>query len=259
MKYEDLAGLKSGRLTALRRDESGRKGGVFWVCKCDCGNEKVVFSSNLKFGTVKSCGCIAKERKIHNYRIFGILDKMKQRCYNKNVPNYKNYGGRGIRVCDEWTSKSGYRLFYEWAVANGYGEFLSIERKDVNGNYCPENCTWATFKEQQNNKRDNHKLTINGITKNINQWSEETGIHPATLHNRLNSGWNTNNVIDPVVKTEAEHTCEVVGVSWLVTRQKWRARAWEDHKEKHLGYFDNVADAAKARKEYDETKSLQKV
>jgi hypothetical protein len=111
---------------------------------------------------------------------------MIDRCYNENNNHYRNYGGRGIKVCDEWKIVS---VFREWAELNGYADFLTIDRIDNNGNYCPENCRWVSRKEQNNNTRRNRLITFNGETKNLVEWSEITGIHNNTLKDRLNTGW----------------------------------------------------------------------
>lgn len=116
-------------------------------------------------------------------RLYNIWGRMKARCNNPNNDNYHNYGGRGISVCDEWND---YIPFKKWALENGYNDNLTIERIDVNGNYCPENCKWATIKEQSNNKRDNVIFAYNGRNLTLTQWSEVTGIDKSTLWERLN-------------------------------------------------------------------------
>lgn len=111
---------------------------------------------------------------------------MKSRCYNPKDISYKNYGAKGISICEEWKSLNN---FYDWAMSNGYREGLSIDRIDGNKNYCPENCRWATQYEQSNNRCNNHLLTYNGKTQTIRQWSDETGIEWYTINNRLSRGW----------------------------------------------------------------------
>lgn len=106
-------------------------------------------------------------------KLYRVLASMKNRCYNKNEPGYKNYGGRGIKVCDEW--RNSYEAFESWALSHGYAEGLSIERIDVNGNYCPENCKWATQLEQCNNMRRNIRVTYLGKTQTLAQWAKELG------------------------------------------------------------------------------------
>lgn len=111
-----------------------------------------------------------------NTRLYRIWSNMKDRCYNPNCRNYKHYGGRGIVMCDEW--RHDFSAFYEWSMATGYDETaprgqFTIERNDNNGPYSPDNCRWATIKEQENNKRSNRLVTINGVTKTLSQWCEE--------------------------------------------------------------------------------------
>ena len=115
-------------------------------------------------------------------RIYNIWKDMKKRCYCKTRKDYARYGGRGITVCKDWQD---FIPFYNWAMSNGYSDDLTLDRKNVNGNYEPSNCRWATRKEQQNNRRCNHLLTYNGKTQTITQWAEEYGIAETTLYARL--------------------------------------------------------------------------
>lgn len=120
-------------------------------------------------------------------RLYRIYNAMKSRCYNPNIPSFKYYGGRGITVCNEWLND--FSTFKEWALNNGYNDNLTIERLDVNGNYEPSNCIWATYKVQANNMRSNRLITINGVTKNLTEWSEYYGINVKTVRDRLKRGW----------------------------------------------------------------------
>jgi len=166
-----------------------------YLCKCDCGNFKVVGKDDLIEGKIKSCGCLIREFKKtkignkyalskrsnenaynklpHYKRIRSIWKNMRSRCGNNKATSYEIYGGRGIRVCEEWNN---FMNFYRWATKNGYGEDLSIDRINVNGNYEPSNCRWATFKEQSRNKRTNRNLFINGKVKCVADWCNELGI-----------------------------------------------------------------------------------
>lgn len=190
-KAKDLTGQKFGMLTAIKRVEdkvsSTGKHYVMWLCKCDCGNDKVVARSALTKGETRSCGCIKGENHgMSNSKIYDVWIDMKKRCYDPQRDDYKNYGGRGVEICNEW--KNSFTTFYNWALTSGYDDALTIERIDVNGNYEPSNCTWATRKEQANNKRNNHFLTFDGKTQTVAQWSNELGINENTIFNRINRG-----------------------------------------------------------------------
>lgn len=124
-------------------------------------------------------------------RIQNIFLHMKDRCYNPNFKDYKNYGGRGITICEEWQtphSWKGGRAFRKWALENGYADNLTLDRIDVNKGYNPENCRWVSMKEQQNNKRNNRLITYNGKTQTIALWCEELKLPFSTVKNRLNRG-----------------------------------------------------------------------
>lgn len=195
-KLIDLTGRKFGRLTVLERAENTNDGYPKWKCVCDCGNEVVVKGSNLRQGRSTSCGCYQKEYTIKRSithggcgtRLYRIWLAIKKRCYNENSANYNNYGGRGISMCEAW--KNSFEPFHDWAVENGYSDDLSIDRVDVNGNYEPSNCRWATTEEQANNRTDNHRITYNGKTQTISRWAEELGFSHYTIRSRLNQlGW----------------------------------------------------------------------
>lgn len=169
--------MKIGRLTVVGEKKYTSKSGKThpgYLCKCDCGNYKTVCKSDFLGGKVKSCGCLIRDfnktkignvyatmkkgnknpynRLVYYKRIRSIWKNMRSRCENPNATSYNDYGGRGISVCDEWHQ---FIYFYNWAISNGYSDELSIDRIDVDGNYCPANCRWATAKEQARNKRIN--------------------------------------------------------------------------------------------------------
>lgn len=186
MRFKDLTGNKYGRLTVLKRVEDAKNGAKRWLCKCDCGNEKIVRASNLISGSTKSCGCLQKENGIKRGKssashgmcgthIYRVYRQMISRCYNPKKDGYKRYGGRGISVCNEWLGENGFINFYNWSLENGYDESLQIDRIDNNGNYSPDNCRWVTAKENMRNRSVNHfidtpfgRITIAEFAEEIN-------------------------------------------------------------------------------------------
>lgn len=124
---------------------------------------------------------------LRKHRLFSVWNGMKQRCFNSNWYAYKDYGGRGISVTDEW--KDDFLCFYHWAMNNGYRQGLTLDRIDNSKGYSPDNCRWVTIKEQSNNRRSNRNITYKGQTKTLAQWSEELGMNFFTLRDRLNNGW----------------------------------------------------------------------
>ena len=195
---ENLVGMKFGRLTVMDREPpKSKKAKGLWVCKCECGNVIKVNTSALKSGNTTSCGCKRKEtlrqlRTKHgesDTRLYKVWSSMKNRCYNAKDVEYKNYGGRGITVCDEW--KDSFVNFSQWAYENGYNKDApkgqcTIDRIDVNGCYEPENCRWVNWHIQMNNKRNNRILTYNGESHTLAEWCEIVNIPYNCLKSRLN-------------------------------------------------------------------------
>lgn len=193
---KDLVGERFGRLVILKR--IGHRGkSTLWLAQCDCGNTHKVTSNLLLQGACRSCGCLRKELRtkhsMSNSKLYDVYISMKGRCYNPNWCNYKNYGGRGIKVCKEW--KSSFIPFYTWAINNGYKEGLSIDRIDNNGNYEPSNCRWVSQKDQSNNTSRNRYLTYNGETLTPAQWAEKLGIPVSRIRRRIKSGWSIEKIL----------------------------------------------------------------
>ena len=169
-----------------------------WLCECDCVNKtkRVVDENSLKYNHTKSCGCTRRKTHGLSYsRIYKIYYAMLKRCTNKNYHQYDTYGGRGIKVCKEW--QDDFMNFYNWSIENGYSDDLSIDRKDVDGDYCPENCVWATIIEQANNKRNNIILTYKERTMNAKEWAKQDDVHIpyGTILRRFHDGWNIEDIL----------------------------------------------------------------
>lgn len=198
---KDETGNKYGRLLVIERDLSKDHHDAFWICKCDCGNISSVNGTMLRRGTSKSCGCLQREllskrQKTHgetNTRIHNIWSKIKFRCFNNKSKDYSKYGGRGITMCEEW-SKS-YETFRDWSYANGYKENLTIDRIDNDGNYEPNNCRWATIKEQSRNTRYNRKYEYQGEMRCVVELAEIAGLSKYTLKYRLDNGYTLENAM----------------------------------------------------------------
>ena len=191
-----MGGERHGKLIVLGFAGIDKRGEAVWRCKCDCGNITQVTGYKIRSGHTTSCGCVRRNRLGNKNRTHGMSETrlyttwlgMKARCNRPTEQNYYLYGGRGISVCDEW--EKSFESFKDWALENGYTDKLTIDRKDTNGNYCPENCKWSTVYEQANNKRNNHFIDAFGLHLTVAQWSRRSGIGVATILRRVNFlGW----------------------------------------------------------------------
>ena len=199
-RFVDLTGRKFGKLTAIRPFCQNRAKQYLWECKCECGGTSVVVGSNLIRGNTKACGCVriteiadrTRKHGMSKERIFSIWVGMRKRCNNKKSAAYKDYGGRGISISEEWGV---FENFYN-DMKDGYSHNLSLDRIDPNGNYCKENCRWATAKTQNNNRRSNVYLEINGQKKTLSEWSDISGVRPSLIQYRVNRGWDLNDAIN---------------------------------------------------------------
>lgn len=205
IKIIDLSSQKFGRLTVV-----GFHGVVNrrakWNCVCECGTETVVDSGNLRSGHTNSCGCLVKDalslskvthgyaRKGNVHPIWNVWYAMKQRCYFPKNCSYQFYGQRGITVCEEWMDSG---VFIEWALNNGWQEGMQIDRIDVDGNYCPENCRFVTPTENSRNRTNNSMVFYKDKWITIAELSELSGIDRCKLAYRLKHGWTIDEALNP--------------------------------------------------------------
>lgn len=201
----DLTGKIFDSLNVIKYHSTDKHGHTKWLCKCKCGNETVVIGDNLTRGHTKSCGCEGRRRTVAvkithgmtNTRPYHTWENMIARCYRKSTKAYRYYGGRGIVVCDKWLTFEGF-----WAdMKDGYSDDLTIERKDVNGNYDKQNCVWATVEAQANNKRNNVVLSYKGEEDTLTRFSAKYGISVATLWARIFVlGWDIGRALETPVR-----------------------------------------------------------
>ena len=199
-RIKDLTGLRFGRLTVLGYTGLDKHQNSTWLCACDCGKTKEIRYYRLTSGTTQNCGCR------HTGWIHGLghtpeykaWHAMNHRCTNPDDKSYHNYGGRGIKVCPRWSNS--FEQFYT-DVGPRPGKEYSLDRIDNDGDYTPENCRWATVKEQGNNRRTNAPITYKGKTMNLAQWSEMTGISISNLSKRIKAGWSIERTLtEPVAR-----------------------------------------------------------
>ena len=206
-------GKKYNSLTviAFERVKRGRTTSWNWIVRCDCGTLKSVSPYRVLNGNTVSCGCHRSRQTVEynkkakvkhngrNTRLYHIWHGMKQRCFSSYSHDYKNYGGRGITVYEEW--KNDFSLFRDWSLENGYSDSLSIDRIDVNGNYCPENCRWVDNKTQNRNRTTCVDVEYNGEKYNIAELAEMVGMNYGTLYNRImHYGWSVDKAVNTPVK-----------------------------------------------------------
>lgn len=192
-KSIDLTGQRFGRLTAVEPEGRDKHGNVLWRCRCDCGGTSIVVTRNLLNSNSTSCGCRRRETTssaltthgASRTRAYVALKNAEYRCSNPENCRWSSYGGRGITVCGRWLDDP--QTFIEDMGEPAPG--MTLERVDVNGDYCPENCIWADRKTQQRNKRNNRLIEFRGEVRCLADWSDITGISYAVLANRCRRGW----------------------------------------------------------------------
>lgn len=185
-RHADLTGRRFGKLVVIQEAPADRNYHPRWLCKCDCGKTKEIGHYNLILGHTHSCGCLARELITthgdalykNRTKLYNVWLSIKQRCTNENNKRYAQYGGRGIKLCDEWLE---YANFKEWATSSGYRQGLSIDRKDNNGNYEPNNCRWVDAYTQQRNKNNNLRVIVNGVEMILTDAAKILGVQRQTM------------------------------------------------------------------------------
>lgn len=194
--FKDIKNMRFGKLTVVDKTTPSKSGNARWVCLCDCGNKTIVIGSHLRSGHTTSCGCNKLSDQACGFsdtRLYRIWVNMHKRCYDKNHDSYKWYGGRGIRVCNEWKT---FLTFKAWAERSGYEDSLSIDREDGDGNYTPMNCRWQTQKEQMNNVSSNKIITFNGENLTQSEFADKYNLKYHTVTNRLRAGWSVERIVN---------------------------------------------------------------
>lgn len=200
-------GVPDSKINVVKYIGTNNDRKAMWECVCECGKIFIASGKDIRCGHTLSCGCLGEERRAASVtthgesktRLYSIYAKMKDRCYNKNNKRYNIYGEKGVRICNEWLNS--YEAFRDWAMSHGYQDDLTIDRIDSSGNYCPDNCRWATMETQANNTSRNHFLTYKNSTKTMAEWAKLIGIPYSTLRHRINTlGWSTERALETPVR-----------------------------------------------------------
>lgn len=189
----EMKGQKYGRLMVIKRAENNKYGDAMWECRCECGAVIVTAGYRIRSGKAKSCGCYHKDKMAdrcfrHGYadtKLYRAWAAMRARCFNETNESYPRYGGRGIAVCSVWED---FITFREWALKNGYRPGLTIERIDVNGNYEPSNCCFATRREQNRNTTRNVRVNLDGKEYLLADLARMAGVTRGTMSARYSRG-----------------------------------------------------------------------
>ena len=240
---DSLLGQKYGKLTIIGFQRKISSRGWDWVVQCECGTQKVVSPSDVKSGKTKSCGCLLRETSAQrmtkfkhgvkeNKRLYGIYNGIKRRCYSLNEPRYKDYGGRGIRMCDEWKDRAkGFDQFVSWSLSHGYSENMTIDRIDVDGNYTPENCRWVTLQEQNGNKRQTHWVDYQGEHIQLYKLCQRLNLSYDLMHDRIyGRRWSVEKAVETpsIQKDSLMQKCREKGLNYGTVRSRIVDLGWSE-------------------------------
>lgn len=222
-RAKDIRGKRYGHWTVLERAENNANGTPRWLCKCDCGTIREVDAGHLKNGKSTNCGCVARQNTrernlLRDYRqeekptrpdneLWKSFTGMHRKCEKEYARHYEIFGGRCISVCAEWSGEKGYENFKEWSESNGYNADLpkgecTLSRHDIDGDFNPDNCYWATRNERANNRRNSRKITLNDETHTLTEWSKIKGISDVTIRKRLREGWSVEKALNEPVNSK---------------------------------------------------------
>lgn len=239
-------GKRFGRLTVVdfAHAEPPYRGWL-WVCRCDCGNIRTLMVGDVKQGKTRSCGCLHNEVCVEkaskfmysvkeHKRLYSIYNGIKKRCYRASEPRYKDYGARGIKMCDDWlNARTGFDNFVEWSLSNEYSEDKTIDRIDVNGDYEPANCRWVSLIEQSLNKRDTLWVSYKGEHVPLKVLCDRLGVNYDTVHNRVYAlNWSVESAIDtPSQQSESLMSkCREKGISYSTVRDRIYKLGWSEER-----------------------------
>lgn len=237
-------GKRFGRLTIVDFEHATPPyRGWLWVCKCECGNTRTVMPNDVKRGKTRSCGCLHDEvcskkaskfkHSVKDYpRLYSIYNGIKKRCYNENEARYKDYGARGIEMCESWSNNTdGFDNFVEWSLLNNYTDDMTIDRIDVNSDYAPENCRWVSLAEQALNKRDTLWVTYKGKKIPLMTLCNEMGMSYDTVHNRVYTlNWSVERAVETPSQQEESllSKCREKGINYSTVRDRIHKFGWSE-------------------------------
>lgn len=201
---QSIIGKKFDRLLVVSNAGKNKNGSTLYKCICDCGNTRIASFGDLNNGRVRSCGCLWRDVTVKHGMsrtpIYNVWSGMIKRCTKPYHKSYRLYGGRGIKVCEEWLHDP--NSFIEWALSHGYQEGLTLDRIDVNGSYCPLNCRWSTVKQQARNRRTNKTFLYKGSLYCLVELAEETGVPYDLIKNRIRLGWDIKRALEEPLHKE---------------------------------------------------------